>query len=70
VAQGGISLTNASGTLNLDAGQFGYVQTPNTPPVQVPPNQGIQVSMPSNISQNGGSGKGVGGNKSSECVVQ
>jgi hypothetical protein len=71
VSQGGVSVTNAAGTLNLNPGEFGFVQSPNTPPVQVPPNQGIQVSMPSNISQNDAGGKGgVGGSKSGGCTVQ
>ncbi|HEY3431026.1 MAG TPA: FecR domain-containing protein [Rhodocyclaceae bacterium] len=69
VASGAIQLTNAGGTAQFSAGQFGYVASMNTPPVIVPPAQGIQVTMPPNISQNRGSGQGLGKSGGSECSL-
>jgi hypothetical protein len=70
VVDGGISITNQSGTTNLSAGQFGYVRDPQTPPVQVPPSQGVQVTMPPAISQNSSQGQGIGKGKDTECAIQ
>ena len=70
VADGAIVVKNAAGQQVIASGQFGYVQSANTPPVIVPPSQGIQVTMPSSISQNTSSGRGVGKAKESECAVQ
>jgi len=36
----------------------------------VPPQQGIQVTMPTAISQNKSSGGGIGKSKENECAVQ
>lgn len=70
VAQGAIVLSNAGGQLVLATGQFGYVPNGNTPPVTVPPSQGIQVTMPQSISKNTGGGSTLGGGRSdSECVL-
>lgn len=68
VASGAISLSNGAGQLQVNTGQFGFV-APNAPPVLVPPQQGIQVTMPTNISQNKGDGKGVGKSGGSECSL-
>jgi len=70
VTDGVIVLKNAGGQQAFSAGQFGYVANPNTPPVIVPPQQGIQVTMPTAISQNKSSGGGIGKAKESECAVQ
>jgi len=53
----------------LNAGQFGYVRDSATPPVQVPPAQGIQVTMPLAISRNAGASGSVGKGQQTECVV-
>jgi len=37
--------------------------------VVVPPAQGIQVTMPTSISQNSGSGRGIGKAKEDNCTV-
>jgi hypothetical protein len=37
--------------------------------VTVPPQQGIQVTMPTSISQNKGSGQGIGKGGQSECAL-
>jgi hypothetical protein len=70
VADGAIVVKNAAGQQVINAGQFGYVQSANTPPVVVPPQQGIQVTMPTAISQNKSSGAGIGKSKENECAVQ
>ena len=70
VADGAIVVKNSAGQQVISAGQFGYVQSSNAPPVIVPPSQGVQVTMPSSISQNNSSGRGVGAVKENECAVQ
>ena len=70
VAAGAIVVSNTAGRQEIGTGQFGFVQSANSPPVIVPPQQGIQVTMPANISQNSGAGRGVGKGKESECVAQ
>jgi hypothetical protein len=45
------------------------VKNANTLPVLVPPSQGIQVTMPSSISQNSSSGRGIGTAGESDCAV-
>jgi hypothetical protein len=70
VADGAIVVKNAAGQQVINAGQFAFVQSANTLPVIVPPSQGIQVTMPTSISQNSSSGRGVGKAKEGECAVQ
>lgn len=69
VAAGAILVTNGAGQVQLNAGQFGFVASPTTPPAVVPPQQGIQVTMPPSISQNKGSGGGIGKGKEGECAL-
>lgn len=70
VADGAIVVRNTAGQQVITSGQFGFVRSATTPPVIVPPSQGIQVTMPTSISQNTSSGRGVGKAKESECSVQ
>ena len=70
VADGAIVVKNAAGEQVITSGQFGFVQSASTPPVIVPPLQGIRVTMPTSISQNSSSGRGVGKAKEGECAVQ
>jgi hypothetical protein len=70
VADGAIVVKNSAGQQVINAGQFGFVQSANTLPVIVPASQGIQVTMPTSISQNTSSGRGVGKAKEGECAVQ
>jgi hypothetical protein len=70
VADGAIVVRNAAGQQVINAGQFGFVQSANTLPVLVPPSQGIQVTMPSSISQNDAGGRGIGKGKDSQCAAQ
>lgn len=71
VADGAIRVTNQAGQQTLNAGQFGFAGSPTTPPVIVPPNQGIQVTMPPAISQNNAGGRSLGVQRgTAECAVQ
>ncbi|MBF0219526.1 MAG: FecR domain-containing protein [Gammaproteobacteria bacterium] len=67
VAVGAVILTNRGGEQLLSAGEFGYVRDLLTPPVIVPPNQGIRVTMPQNISKNNAIGRSVGQSQSNEA---
>jgi len=69
VADGAIVLRNAAGQQLVNTGQFGFVAGPNVAPVVVPPQQGIQVTMPPSISQNKGGSRGVGKGEQSECAL-
>ena len=69
VTSGAVVMTNKAGTVQLNAGQFGFVSNAGTPPQQVPPQQGIQVTMPSSIAQNKGGGKGIGKGDDAECKL-
>jgi hypothetical protein len=62
VGDGIISVTNQGGQVLFSAGQFGYVLNFTTPPVQVPPGQGVTNNIP-------GFGGSPAGNNA-ECVVQ
>jgi ferric-dicitrate binding protein FerR (iron transport regulator) len=69
VLDGAVTVRNNAGSQTLNAGQFGYVRNATTPPVQVPPAQGIQVTMPVAISRNAAAGGTVGKGQQAECVV-
>jgi hypothetical protein len=69
VTNGAVFVSNPAGTVQLTAGQFGFVANANTAPVPVPPSQGIQVTMPSSIAQNKGGGKGIGKGDDAECKM-
>ena len=66
VAVGAVAVINPAGSTLLNAGQFGYVANAQSAPAVVPPQQGVQVTMPQNISQNKASGRSVG-NDQMEC---
>ncbi len=70
VADGAIVVKNTAGQQVISSGQFGYVQSASTPPMIVPASQGIQVTMPTSISQNSTSGRGIGKAKDDSCAVQ
>lgn len=72
VAQGSIALQNVAGTLVVNTGEFGYVRNPTTAPVAVPPESGVQVTMPTAISQNKANDVAgmARGSSAGECVAQ
>lgn len=69
VSDGSVSISNGAGQQVLNAGQFGYVRDAGTPPVAVPPQQGIQVTMPLAISRNAGTGAALGKAQDNECAI-
>lgn len=69
VAVGAVVVTNQAGQQQINAGQFGYVAGPTSAPQIVPPQQGIQVTMPSNIAQDKAGGRGVGKGGDAECKM-
>lgn len=69
VTSGAITMSNSAGTVQLNAGQFGFVANSASQPQQVPPQQGIQVTMPPSIAENKGSGKGIGKGSDTECKM-
>lgn len=68
-AQGSTVISNAQGIIEVPAGSFSYTFDANTPPMLVPPAQGIQVTMPPSISNNKDKGQGMGDNKDDSCAV-
>lgn len=70
VADGAIVVSNTAGQQHIAAGQFGFVRDSNSAPLVIPPQQGVQVTMPPNISQNSAAGPGIGRGKEKECVAQ
>jgi hypothetical protein len=69
VTSGAVVVTNTAGSIQVGAGGFGFVANANTAPIPVPPQQGIQVTMPSSIAQNKGGGKGIGKGDDAECKM-
>ena len=69
VAAGAVVVSNGAGQQLVSSGEFGYVRNASTPPVVVPPQQGILVTMPVAISQNKSDGRGLGKAKENECAV-
>ncbi len=70
VVDGAVLVSNAAGQQQLVAGQFGYVRDTSTPPLAVPSQQGVQVTMPLAISRNAGVGGTVGkARNDAECAI-
>jgi hypothetical protein len=68
VATGSIVLTNGAGTVQFNAGQFGFVAGPNVLPQIIP--EGVRVSMPGAIAANRGDGAGIGKNSAADCAAE
>jgi hypothetical protein len=49
VLEGQIVVKNAAGSQLLNAGQFGFVASVNTPPIVVPPDRGVKVDIPAKL---------------------
>jgi hypothetical protein len=69
-ASGSVIISNAVGSIVVPAGSFSFTPGPNVAPKLVPPSQGIQVTMPPSISNNKGSGSGLGASNSNACIVK
>ena len=63
-------VSNPGGQQVFQAGQFGFVANLNTPPVVVPPTQGVPVTMPLSISRNAPAAATGAKNATVDCVVQ
>lgn len=78
VIDGLINLSNAAGTQNFSAGQFGFTPSINQPPVVVPKNPGLQFTPPPAFNQsaaapgaNGPSGAASGAASGAvDCMVR
>jgi len=70
VADGVIVLTNAGGTQEFRVGQFGFVQTPVTPPAVVPAERGLRVVLPSQALNQTILGGSVGKGQDLECQIR
>jgi len=62
-------LKSAAGQHVVTSGHFGFVQGANRARVIMPPARGIQATMPSGISRNSTSGRGIGKAEGGECAV-
>lgn len=76
VTDGAIIVTNAGGSLNFAAGQFGYVPNMAQPPVIVPQNPGLQFTPPPAFNPGPGAGPDGGAGappapaNAVDCVVR
>ena len=70
VANGAVVVSNSAGSQVIEAGKFGFVRDASTAPAIVPPELGVRVTMPNSISNNRGSGHGVGRGGDEICVAQ
>lgn len=70
VSDGAIVVSNAGGSQEFKVGQFGYVQNSQTPPVQVPPGQGTEVTLPPQALSQKILGGTVGTSGSLECAIK
>ena len=69
VAEGAIIVSNQGGSKTFDAGQFGYVPDPTTPPVTLPKDPGIKFAPPATVPPPAG-GKGGEKGKMVDCEVR
>jgi hypothetical protein len=71
VARGHIVLRNPAGEITIGAGQFAYVQDHATPPLAVPPGEGVKVTAPAAVVRNRGKGQTLDTSRcNGECVVR
>jgi hypothetical protein len=61
VSQGSVVVSNAVGSQQLDAGQFGYVQNLNSKPIVLPADPGVKFTPPPAFNSKGGTGTPSGG---------
>ena len=69
VADGRIVVTSQGGSSEFAVGQFGFVATAATAPVQIPANRGTRVPLPPQASSRSVPGRGVGRAGELECAI-
>jgi len=71
VVDGEILVKNAAGEILVALGQFAYVPDANGNPHLVPPNEGVQITIPPAILHNSSNGKTLDVNHSNgQCTIQ
>ena len=72
IMDGQIQVSNAGGSLNFTAGQFGFAASPKLPPILVPMNPGLKFSPPPVFSITNGATKSAnsGAAESVDCEVR
>lgn len=71
VVEGAIAASNPAGELVINVGQFAYVKDRSTEPQLVPADQGVQVTMPTSISQNHADGSTLDQDKmDDQCTLK
>ncbi|GAB3248297.1 FecR family protein [Chitinimonas naiadis] len=69
VTQGAIIISNPGGSQLFNAGQFGFVAAPNTPPVIMPQSPSTSFTPPPFFQPAGSTPSDPSGRKTFECVV-
>jgi hypothetical protein len=70
VTDGAIHLTNAGGSQNFSAGQFGFTPSFQQPPVILPSNPGMQFTPPPSFNSTAAPGAGSTGSKPGDVNCQ
>jgi FecR protein len=70
VLDGAINVSNAGGTQNFAAGQFGYTSSLQQPPVILPANPGLQFTPPPSFLSTTGSDSSASGGKPGDVDCQ
>jgi hypothetical protein len=70
VSEGQIVVANGAGSQVFSPGQFGFVANLNTPPVILPPSDGVPLTIPSNIGSNTPDGSNPPGPGDVDCEVR
>jgi hypothetical protein len=71
VLNGTVVVSNAAGSQDIGAGEFGYVPDANTPPRLVPPEDGFRASVPPSMAAPTGEGNTVGRDSNDNiCVIR
>jgi hypothetical protein len=70
VSEGQIVVANGAGSQQFSAGQFGYVANLNSPPVILPPSEGVTLTLPSSIGSNAPDGSNPPGPGDVDCEVR
>ncbi len=69
VADGRIVVTSQGGSSEFAVGQFGFVASPTSAPVQVPANRGVRVLLPPQATSGVTFGRGLGKAGDLECGI-